>query len=165
MRRRRLRGRRLRRLRRRRRRLRQLLGRRGRRTRLILLRTPRPDGAAAPRRPVMKHFLGPVGFLLVSLTAGAAPAADVKALVRTIDAVGPEGAGIAEAARAWRELSRLPAADLPKLLAAFDGASPTAANWLCAAVDAVVHREKTAGRSLPKSDLESFLNDQKHSGR
>ena len=59
----------------------------------------------------MKHFLGPVGFLLVSLTAGAAPAADVKALVRTIDAVGPEGAGIAEAARAWRELSRLPAAD------------------------------------------------------
>jgi hypothetical protein len=94
-----------------------------------------------------------------------APAADVHDLIRTIKSVGPEGAGNAEAARACRELSRLPPADLPRLLAALDDASPAAANWLRSAIDTVAERETAAGRALPAAALEAFLMDTKHSGR
>ena len=38
-------------------------------------------------------------------------AADTPALIRTVKAVGPAGAGSEGAARAWRELARLPARD------------------------------------------------------
>jgi hypothetical protein len=98
-------------------------------------------------------------------TAVAALAADIPTLVHTIKAVGPDGAGSADAARAWQELSHLPATDLPQLLATLDGASPAAANWLRSAVDAVAERERTAGRPLPATALESFLRDTRHSGR
>jgi hypothetical protein len=104
-------------------------------------------------------------FLSVLLLAAYSRAANVADLVRTIKAVGPEAAGSAAAASAWKELTRLPAAELPQLLAALDDASPTAANWLRSAVDAVAERERRAGRSLPAIALEVFVRDTKHAGR
>jgi hypothetical protein len=90
---------------------------------------------------------------------------DIPALVRTIKSVGPEGAGSGDAARAWQQLSRQPAADLPQLLAALDDTSPAAANWLRSAIDAIVERETAAGHALPAAGLASFLRDRTHSAR
>jgi hypothetical protein len=101
---------------------------------------------------------------MVALAAPAA-AADIAALVQRVKAVGPEGAGNADAARAWQELSRLGPDALPRLLAALDDASPAAANWLRAAIDAIAERERYANRPLPAADLEAFLRDTRHAGK
>jgi hypothetical protein len=110
--------------------------------------------------------------LLLSLAAVAAllaPAAGVHAagvavgpLVARIKAIGREGAGNAEAARAWRALAHLGPEALPDLLAALDDADPTAANWLGAAVDAVAERTLNAGKPLPAAALEAFVKDTRH---
>jgi hypothetical protein len=106
------------------------------------------------------------GVLIVALAlAKPAAAADLDALVQRIKAVGPEGAGNAEAAAAWKELSRLRPDDLPKLLTALDGASPAAANYLRSAIDAVAERACDAKQPLPAVALEAFLRDTRHSGR
>ncbi len=103
--------------------------------------------------------------VVIVTTPLAATAADIPNLIRTIKAVGPNAAGNGEAAVACQQLSRLPAADLPQLLAALDDASPTAANWLRSAVDAIAEREHLAGRALPAAALELFLHDTRHGGR
>ncbi len=103
------------------------------------------------------------GALLLALAATPfAVAADAGPLVTRIKAVGAEGAGNPEAARAWGELVALGPDALPDLLAGFDGASDSAANWLRAAVDAVAERETQAGRPLPVDQLLAFLKDTKH---
>ncbi len=89
-------------------------------------------------------------------------AGDAGPLLARIRAVKPEGEGNADASKAWRELTALDADALPSILAGFDGANPTAANWLRAAVDAMAERELNAGRKLPASKLEDFINDTKH---
>jgi hypothetical protein len=103
--------------------------------------------------------------VLTLALAAPAPAADIPALVARLNAVGPEGAGNSEAAAAWAELSRLGPDALPQLLAALDNTSPTAANWLRSAIDAITERERRAGRSLPMAPLETFLRDTRHSGK
>jgi hypothetical protein len=104
------------------------------------------------------------GALLLALAAvPCAVAADAGPLLARIKAVGGEGAGNAEAARAWRELVALGPDALPDILTGFDGADERAANWLRAAVDAVAEREVNAGRKLPADKLEAFVKDTKHS--
>lgn len=93
-----------------------------------------------------------------------APAADIADLVTPIKSVGPEGAGNAKAAAAWRELSRRGPDAIVPILAALDGASPVAANWLRTAVDAIAERETAANRPLPAKELEAFLRDTKQAG-
>src|SRR5207248_2418905 len=93
-----------------------------------------------------------------------APAADVTDLTNRIKAVGPEGAGNAEAAAAWKELSRRGPDAIVPLLTAIDGASPAAANWLRSAVDAIVERETATKHPLSVKDLETFLRDTKQAG-
>ena len=65
-----------------------------------------------------------------ALLAGAAPARDLATLLARIKAVGPEGAGGAEAAAAWKEATAAGPDALPDVLASFDGATPRAANYL-----------------------------------
>ncbi len=96
----------------------------------------------------------------------------VTALLSTLKAVGPENAGQALAANAWRKLAAVDARQLPNVLAGLDDAGPLAANWIRSAVDAIVERSdvKTAGSShkgdaLPRSELERFLFDTNHSAR
>jgi hypothetical protein len=97
--------------------------------------------------------------------AAAASADDTASLVRRIKSVGPEGAGNADAVGAWKELSRLGPNALPQMLVAFDGASPTAANWLRAAVDCVAERARNEKRALPCAAVEAFLRDTRHVGK
>jgi hypothetical protein len=92
--------------------------------------------------------------VLAALPLAAGP--EVGPLVARIRAVGGEGAGNAEAARAWRELVRLGPDALPALLSALDDADPVAANWLRAAVDAIAERELAAGRPLPAGWRRSY---------
>src|SRR5437879_5068650 len=82
-------------------------------------------------------------------------AAETGSLIAQIKAVGKEGKGNVEAAKAWQELVRQGPDVLPDVLAGLDNASPRAANWLRAAVDAVAERALTAGK-LPATPLEAF---------
>jgi hypothetical protein len=97
--------------------------------------------------------------LLAGPAASAAGPADVPAAISTIKAVGREGAGNAAAGPAWKTLVAAGGDALLPTLAAFDGASPAAANWLRAAVDAIAEAERKAGRKLPAGKLEAFATD------
>lgn len=85
--------------------------------------------------------------------------------IRTIRSVGGEGQGNAEASAAWQELVKNDARSIPDILAAMDGASPVALNWLRSAVDTIAARELAAGRSLPVAALERFLAAKSHHPR
>ncbi len=95
----------------------------------------------------------------------AAPASRLSASLESIRAVGPEGRGNAEAARAWKELGAADAGSLMIILGAMDGANDLAVNWLRAAVDTIAGRELAAGRKLPVAGLEKFLRDIQHHPR
>ena len=101
---------------------------------------------------------------LASALSGAASAATVGESVAAIRAVDHDGKGNAAAAEAWKVLAAAPPGTLTEILAAMDGANPLAANWLRAAVDAVVARAGGAGK-LPLEALERFLADAKHDPR
>jgi hypothetical protein len=109
------------------------------------------------------------GLLVVALAAPARASSgktpdDAAGLLARIKAVGREGAGNAEAGRAWKELVRLGPGALPAILAALDGADPTAANWLRAAVDVIAERALAAHQPLPAGELERYIGDTRHSG-
>jgi hypothetical protein len=110
----------------------------------------------------MHHLLrsAAAAVLFTLSLAPAAPAAD-DALAR-IRAVGREGAGNLEAAAAWKEISRRGPEALVDVLAAMDGASPAAANWLRAAVDAIAERAVSRGDALPADRLEAFIRQTTH---
>jgi hypothetical protein len=106
----------------------------------------------------------PAALVLALAACSAAAGAEVGPLVARIKAVGAEGAGNVEAAKAWRELARCGPEALTDILAGFDGADATAANWLRAAVDAIAERELTASRKLPADKLEAFVRDTRRPG-
>ncbi len=85
--------------------------------------------------------------------------------IRVIRAVGLEGSGNVEAARAWRELAATDAVNLPAVLAAMDGANELAANWLRAAVETVAGRQLNAGGKVPVRKLRQFLLETRHDPR
>lgn len=88
---------------------------------------------------------------------------EVSAAISTLLKVSAEGAGNEAAATAWLKLVAAGPAALAPTLAAFDTATPTAANWLRSAVDAVVEREQQARRPLPVDTLAAFVRDtQRH---
>jgi hypothetical protein len=94
----------------------------------------------------------------------ASPAAEVQPLLAKIKAVGNEGQGNSQAARAWRRLAACSPDVLPQILAALDDANPTAANWLRSLVEAMVDRTLATGRGLPADKLEAFVLDTRHAG-
>ena len=88
--------------------------------------------------------------------------AGVDDAVKTLAAVGREGAGNAEASAAWREVVKAgPAALLPVLQASGKG-SAVADNWLRLAGDATVDAALRAKQPLPLTEVESFLKDTSH---
>ncbi len=96
---------------------------------------------------------------LVLIAAGPA-LADLTADLTALRSVDKEGKGNAEASKAWGQVAKAKADDLPKLLAAMDGANPLAANWLRGAIGAVEQRE---AKALPVPALVAFVKDTKHS--
>ncbi len=111
----------------------------------------------------MRRWLAALTTAVLLVAPGTA--ADIDALLQRLRAVGPEGAGNAEAAAAWAELSRQSVDALPRLLAGCDGASPTAANWILSAVESIVERERAAHRPSPAAVLEAFVRDTNHDGK
>jgi hypothetical protein len=87
---------------------------------------------------------------------------DVQSLVVRIKAVGKEGVGNAEAAKALKQLVALGPGAMPDVLAGMDDASPVAINWLRAAVEAMQDKN-LAG--TPVAKLEAFLADKSHGPR
>lgn len=84
---------------------------------------------------------------------------DIPELARAIAAVGAEGKGNAEAARAWRGLATQPLASLIPILKAMNGVNDLAANWLRSAAETIVARELQSGARLPIADLEAFVGE------
>ncbi len=101
--------------------------------------------------------------LTVALSILHARAADPATLLKQIRAVGAEGKGNDEAAKAWKELSASGPEALPAILAGMDGGSVVATNWLRSIADAVAEKAAAAGKPLPAAELEAFVKDTKHS--
>lgn len=99
------------------------------------------------------------GIAFAVTPASAALPADFQKNLDVIRAVGPEGAGNAEAAAAWKTLSAADGDSLIPLLQAMESSSSLARNWLRAAVEVVVEKELKGGQPLPLDDLKSFLLD------
>lgn len=95
--------------------------------------------------------------------AAVAPAAEVPPTVsdglKAIRSVGREGAGNEAAASGWKAVVAAGTDALVPTLAAFDGASPTAANWLRSAVDGIADGARKAKRPLPDETLKAFVLD------
>lgn len=97
-----------------------------------------------------------VPLVLAFIGASVANAATPDEWIATIRAVGPKGEGHVAAIAAVRELSAAPPESLPKLLKAFDGASPLAANWLLGVVETIADRALQQ-KQLPARELEAFI--------
>ncbi|MGE3409129.1 MAG: hypothetical protein AB7I37_20100 [Pirellulales bacterium] len=115
---------------------------------------------------MMRFWTRAVGFaalaLMVSGLSASGASLDVKALLKDIQAVGPEGAGHAAAAKAWKSLSQADAEQLTDILAGLDNANPLAANWIRSAAEAVAQRRIKAGGQLPAKALEEFVLETEH---
>jgi hypothetical protein len=112
----------------------------------------------------MRASLTPLLAILAAGACSSAPRSPDRDLA-ALRAVESEGAGNAEASRAWREVvAQGPPALLP-VLAAFDGAGPRAANWLRAAADAIAESALGRGETLDAKALEAFVLDTRHDGR
>jgi hypothetical protein len=100
--------------------------------------------------------------LLLALPCWAA--ADTGPLLARIKAVGKEGRGIGDAAKAWREVVGRGPDALTDVLAAMNDASPVAANYLRSAVEAIADGALAAGKPLPADKLEAFVRDTRQGG-
>src|SRR5256885_1645027 len=92
-------------------------------------------------------------------------AGEVDDALAAIKAVKREGAGNESAAARGKEIVALGPKALPALLAAFDGADATVANWLRTATEAIAENEQKAGRPLPAQELEAIVRDTQRSAR
>jgi hypothetical protein len=72
-------------------------------------------------------------------------------------AVGKGGEGNLEAGPAAKRVAVLPPAALPAVLAAMDGASPVAQNWLRPLAGSIAERALSRGEELPRAELEAFV--------
>ncbi len=106
-----------------------------------------------------------IAFAALALFAGATAFGDFASSLQAIKSVGPEGRGNADAARAWAELSALPASELPRLVAAIDGAGDLARNYVFSAATAIAERELKAGHALPLAALGDYVFDTSHGAR
>ena len=114
----------------------------------------------------MKHTIIRLSLfaMLWSLSSATGSAQEVQSLLIRIKAVGKEGAGNLEAARAWKELVAQGPGVLPDVLAGMDDASPVAVNWLRGAVEAIQDKAMTNNLKIPADKIEAFLKDTKHPG-
>ena len=99
--------------------------------------------------------------LAASPPVSAMPPPSVVTGLEAITSVSREGQGNEAAAQGWKAVTSAGVPALIPTLAAFPNASPTAANWLRTAVDAIVEAELKAGRPLPLRELNAFLTDTK----
>jgi hypothetical protein len=89
---------------------------------------------------------------------------EVQSLLIRIKAVGKEGAGNIEAAKAWKELVAQGPGVLADVLGGMDDANPSAVNWLRGAVEAIQDKANSTGQKIPADKIEAFLRDTRHAG-
>ena len=105
----------------------------------------------------------PAGLALhLAATVLSAASAGLPVALDSLRAVGPEGAGNAAAQAAWKTVADAPPSELPRLLAAMDGANDYSLNWIRSAVDVVVDRAAASRAALPAPQLEAFTRDVSH---
>ncbi len=114
------------------------------------------------------HFFTSASIALIGLSFQLAPplkaaAPDIKKSIATIQAVGPEGKGNTQAAAAWKILSMADTSAMLPLLAAMNGSSPMAQNWLRSALDVIVNKDLKAGNTLPLTAIGTYLLDTRNS--
>ncbi len=105
-----------------------------------------------------------IGLLVAPARGSAADAGTppkVAEALKAITSVSKEGAGNEAAAAGWKVVVSAGGEALIPTLTAFDNASPTAANWLRSAVDAIAEKETKAGKKLP--GIWEFVKDTKRS--
>ena len=103
-------------------------------------------------------FVCLVALLAVSLNA----AEDLSKPIEALRAVQKEGQGNEAASKAWKEIVKADASNLPVVLKGMNGANPLAENWLRAAVG-VIADEALEAKKMPVDALVAFLKDTKNS--
>ncbi len=111
---------------------------------------------------MLERLIRTVTFFAITLLVVPAFAATTDELIRTIKAVGKEGAGNPAAIKAVKELSRGSSQTLLPLLNSMDDAGPLAINWLRGAFESIAARELKSTGKLPAQELEAFVLDQQH---
>ena len=99
---------------------------------------------------------------VVLLATSPVLAADLAVSLKTLQAVGPQGAGHAAAAEAWQAVAAAPPEKLPEIIAALDAAQPLAANWIRAAIDTIAERQLRSKSKPPIKELEALVLDTSH---
>ena len=87
------------------------------------------------------------------------PAADLAPPLKVINSIGKEGAGNAEASKAWAELVKAGPEALFPILNAIADDKPTSVNWLRTAVDAIAEKQAGTGGKFDADKLVSFVKD------
>ncbi len=90
-------------------------------------------------------------------------AADLASSLQVINAVGKEGTGNAEAARAWAELVKAGPEALFPILNAIADDKPTSANWLRTAVTAIAEKQIAGGGKFDANKLTEYVTNTKGS--
>ena len=112
-----------------------------------------------------KRISAGAGLLLAAgLLLGESPTGQAQTLIDTIRAVGKEGKGNAEAAKAWKSLVAMGPAALGPILDALNDDEAVAGNWLQPAFEAVVEKAAVDGK-LSTGVLEKTLADPKKANR
>ena len=112
-----------------------------------------------------KRISAGAGLLLAAgLLLGESPAGQAQTLIDTIRAVGKEGKGNAEAAKAWKSLVAMGPAALGPILDALNDEEVVAGNWLQPAFEAVAEKAAADGK-LSTGVLEKTLADTKKANR
>jgi hypothetical protein len=103
--------------------------------------------------------------MLLLMTSLPASGDEAAPLIERLRAVGAEGAGNAEAAKAFHTLIRSGPGNLIALLEALDDANPLASQWLRAAIDQIAERALTTRQTLPVKELAAFARQKHHNPR
>lgn len=98
-------------------------------------------------------------------SAATADHAAIARWIKTLQDIGPKGAGNRQAIEAWRHLAQLDAEQLPAILAGLDGANALSANYFRSVVETIAERTTQNGGQLPRKALEAFVLQRSHSPR
>ncbi len=104
-----------------------------------------------------------IAAILFGSALSAVEPVDVAAPLKTINSIGREGAGNAEAAKAWAELVKAGPDALFPILNAIADDKPTSANWFRTAVDAIAEKHAATGGKFGTDKLTKFVADLKRS--
>ena len=103
-----------------------------------------------------------LAFLIFTTSLPLHAAVDLSKPLEALRGVQKEGQGNAEASKAWQEITKADASNLPEVLKGMNGANPLAENWLRAAVG-VIADVALKEKNMPVEDLVSFLKDSTNS--